>query len=194
MYSNVNSCGVGCIALCVTWLNVLTIFLYIYCILCFLYVWSECYWKRYSKNPPFWMWFCLFLFILSSIFQSYVLLPFLNFDVYIFVKGASHYNHENSLFNSICVEFSSAQLLSCIWLFATPWTAARQAALSITKSQSLPKLMSIESGMPSSNLILCHPLLLLPPNISQHWGLLKWVSSSHEVAKVLELQLQHQSF
>ena len=59
--------------------------------------------------------------------------------------------------------FSSVQLLSCVQLFATPWTAARQASLSITNSQSLPKLMSIESVMPSSHLILCHSLLLLPP-------------------------------
>ena len=57
---------------------------------------------------------------------------------------------------------SSVQLFSCVWLFATPWTAACQASLCITNSQSLPKLMSIESVMPSSLLILCHPLLLLP--------------------------------
>ena len=56
--------------------------------------------------------------------------------------------------------FSSVQLLSHIQLFATPWTAARQASLSITNSQSLPKLMSIESVMSSNHLILCHPLLL----------------------------------
>ena len=59
-------------------------------------------------------------------------------------------------------KFSSVQLLSHIWLFATPRTAARQASLSITNSRSLPKLMSIESVMPSNYLILCHPLLLLP--------------------------------
>ena len=53
--------------------------------------------------------------------------------------------------------------LSCIWLFATPWTAARQASLSITNSRSLLKLMPIKSVMPSSHLILCRPLLLLPP-------------------------------
>ena len=57
---------------------------------------------------------------------------------------------------------NSAQLLSRVQLFATPWTAARQSFLSITNSQSLFKLMSIESVMPSNNLILCHPLLLLP--------------------------------
>ena len=61
------------------------------------------------------------------------------------------------------VQFSSVQLLSRVWLFATPWIAARQASLSITNSQNLLKLMPIESVMPSSHLILCHPLLLLPP-------------------------------
>ena len=60
--------------------------------------------------------------------------------------------------------FSSVQLLSCVRLFATPWTAARRASLSITNSRSLPKLLSIESVMPSNHLILCHPLLL-PPSI-----------------------------
>ena len=53
-------------------------------------------------------------------------------------------------------------LLSCVWLFATPWTAARQSSLSFTTSQSLLKLMSIESMMPPSHLSLCCPLLLLP--------------------------------
>ena len=58
----------------------------------------------------------------------------------------------------------SVQLLSCVLLFATSWTAACQASLSIADSWSLPKLMSIESVMPSSHLIICHPLLLLPSN------------------------------
>ena len=56
----------------------------------------------------------------------------------------------------------SVQSLSRVWLFVTPWTAARQASLSITNSQSLPKPMSIELLMPSNHLILCRPLLLLP--------------------------------
>ena len=59
--------------------------------------------------------------------------------------------------------FSSVQSLSHVRLFETPWTAARQASLSITNSQSSLKLRSIESVMPSSHLILCRPLLLLPP-------------------------------
>ena len=57
---------------------------------------------------------------------------------------------------------ASVQLFSRVRLFAAPWTAARQASLSITNSQSLPKLMSIESVIPSNHLILCRPLLLLP--------------------------------
>ena len=62
----------------------------------------------------------------------------------------------------IMVVFSSVQSLSRFWLFVTPWTAAGQASLSITNSRSLPKLMSIESVMPSNHLILCRSLLLLP--------------------------------
>ena len=69
---------------------------------------------------------------------------------------------------TLIFEFSSVQLLSHIRLFVTPWTAAHQASLSITNSRSSPKLMSIESVMPSNHLILCHPLFLRPsifPNI-----------------------------
>ena len=60
------------------------------------------------------------------------------------------------------VSYQSVQSLSCVRLFATPWTAACQASLSITNCQSLPKLTSIELVMPSNHLVLCHPLLLLP--------------------------------
>ena len=63
---------------------------------------------------------------------------------------------------SFLLWFSSVQLLSRVRLSATPWIVARQASLFITNTQSLLKLMSIESVMPSSHLILCHPLLLLP--------------------------------
>ena len=76
----------------------------------------------------------------------------------------------------------------------TPWTAAHQASPSFTISWSWLKLMSIESVMPSNHLILCHSLLLLALNLSQHHGLFHWVSSLHQVTKVLELQLQPQSF
>ena len=88
---------------------------------------------------------------------------------------------------------SSVQSLSRVQLFANPWIAAHQASLSITNSCSSLKLMSIESVMPSSHLTLCRPLLL-PPNCSQDQSLFQWVNSLHEVAKVLEFQLQHQSF
>ena len=63
----------------------------------------------------------------------------------------------------LSVQFSSVQSLSHVWLFAMPWIAACQASLSITNSWSSLRLMSIESVMPSSHLIFCHPLLLLPP-------------------------------
>ena len=68
----------------------------------------------------------------------------------------------DSWFPSLFNRFSSVQLLGCVPLFAIPWTAAHQAFLSITNSRSSPKPMSIELVMPSSHLILCHPLLLLP--------------------------------
>ena len=82
--------------------------------------------------------------------------------------------------------FSSVQSLSCVRLFVTPWIAACQASLSITNSRSSLRLTSIESVIPSGHLILCHPLLLLPP-IPISISLFQWVNSSHEVAKVLEL-------
>ena len=82
------------------------------------------------------------------------------------------------------------QPLSCVWLFVTPWTGACQAALSFTISWSLLKFMSTESVMPSNHLILCHLFLLL----SQHQGLFQQVSSSHQMAKVLEFHHKHQSF
>ena len=72
------------------------------------------------------------------------------------------------LVNVSFVLFSSVQSLSRVWLFATPWIAARQASLAITNSRSSLRLTSIESVMPSSHLILCRPLLLLlpiPPSI-----------------------------
>ena len=75
----------------------------------------------------------------------------------------------------------------------TPWTAAHQASLPFTISLSLLKLMPIESVMLSNHHILCCPLLFAF-NLSQHQGLFQWVGSSHQVARVLELQLQHQSF
>ena len=89
--------------------------------------------------------------------------------------------------------FSSDQFsLICVQLLVTPWIAAHQASLSITNSRNSPKLMSIESVMPSSGLILRRSPPA--PNPSQHQSLFQWVNSLHEVAKVLEFQLECQSF
>ena len=87
---------------------------------------------------------------------------------------------------------TSVESFSCVRLFVTPWPAARQTFFSITNSQSLNSA-SIEAMMPSNHLILSSPS---PPafSLSQHQGLFQSVSSSHQVATVLEFQLQHQSF
>ena len=85
----------------------------------------------------------------------------------------------------------SVQLLSRVWLFAAPWTAARQASLSITNSWSLLKLMSIKGvgdAIQPPYTLLSYPSLLAS-NLSQHQILFQWVSSLHQVAKILELQL-----
>ena len=93
---------------------------------------------------------------------------------------------------------SSVPSLSRVRLFVTPWTAARQASLSVTNSQSLLKLISVESVMPSIlSSMPSHPLSSPSPpafNLSQHQGLFSWVGSLHQVAKVSEFQLQNQSF
>ena len=90
--------------------------------------------------------------------------------------------------------FSSAQSFSCGWLFATSLAAARQASLSITNSWELTQT---HVHRVSDVIQPSHPLSSPSPltfNLFQHQGLFKWVSSSHQVAKVLEFQLQHQSF
>ena len=101
--------------------------------------------------------------------------------------------------------FSSVQSLSCVRLFETPWTAARQASLSITNSWSLLKLMSIELATPSNHLILCHPLLL-PPSIFpiirvfsnesvlrirwlKYWSFSFSISSSNEYSGLISLRI-----
>ena len=76
------------------------------------------------------------------------------------IDGEIKWLSENT--SDMCSALSSVQSLSHVWLFAIPWTAAHQTFLSITNSQSLPKLRSIELMMPSNHLILCCPLLLLP--------------------------------
>ena len=99
---------------------------------------------------------------------------------------------------------SSVQLLSRVRLFETPWTATRQASLSITNSQSLLKLMSITSVMPSNHLILCHPLLLpsIPPSISvfsnesalrirwpMYWSFSSSISPSNEYSGLISFKM-----
>ena len=102
-------------------------------------------------------------------------------------------------------QFSSVQLLSRVQLFATPWTAACQASLSITNSRSLPKLMSIELVIPSNCLILCHPLLLLPsifPSIRvfsnesvlhirwpKYWSFSFNISPSNEYSRLISFRM-----
>ena len=102
--------------------------------------------------------------------------------------------------------FSSVQSLSCVRLFATPWTAARRASLSIINSQSLLKLMSIESVMPSNHHILCCPLLL-PPSIfpsirvffkesvlhfrwSKYWSFSFSISPSNEYSGLISFRME----
>ena len=101
--------------------------------------------------------------------------------------------------------FSSVQLLSCVRLFETPWTSARQASLSITNSWSLLKLMFIKLVMPSNHLILCHPLLLLPsifPSIgvfsnesvlhirwSEYWSFSFSISPSSECSGLISFRM-----
>ena len=104
-----------------------------------------------------------------------------------------------------CLVNSSVQSLSCVQLFATPWTAAHQASPSSTNSQTLLKLMSIKLVMPSNHLILCHPLLLLPsifPNIRifssesvlcirwpQYWSLSFSISPSNEYSGLISFRI-----
>ena len=79
---------------------------------------------------------------------------------------------------------------SHVWFFMTPWTIAWQASLSLTLSQSSSKFMSIESVMPSNQLILSAFFQKTAFRISQHQGLFQWVGCLHQVAKVLELPIR----
>ena len=115
---------------------------------------------RSSKTGRWPFWFCVFMFspcheywLQSECGLSYFFKPPLCGEellevIYVVWK--------------IFSQFSSVQLLSCVRLFATPWTVACQASMSVTNSPSLLKLMSIESVMPSNHLILCHPFFLSP--------------------------------
>ena len=101
--------------------------------------------------------------------------------------------------------YHSVQPLSCVWIFVTPWTAACQASLPITNSQSLLKLMSIKLVMPSNHLILCHPLLVLPSTLSslrvfsnesvlcikwpKYWSFSFSISSSNEYSWLISFRI-----
>ena len=106
---------------------------------------------------------------------------------------------------SVFIQFSSVQSLGHVWLFVTPWTAARKASLSITNTQCPPKPMSIKSVMPSNHLILCRPLLLLPsifPNVRvfsnesvlhirwpKYWSFSFSISSSNEYSGLISFRM-----
>ena len=114
------------------------------------------------------------------------------------IPCASRLKNQKIKQKQYCNKLNQFSSLSCVQLFATPWTAARQASLSITNFPSLLKLMFIKSVMPSHHLILCcHPTISSPSppalNLSQHHGLFQSVRSLHQVTKVLEFQLQHHS-
>ena len=136
-------------------------------------------------------------FIIIEIAMLSLSLPLLSLNAYtsVYIKKVNVLCHYYPHYMYIS-QFSSVQSLSCVWLLATPWTAACQASLSITNTQRPLKPMSIELVMPSSHLTLYRPLLLLPsifPSIRVFF-FFKWVSSLHQVATILEFQLQHQSF
>ena len=116
--------------------------------------------------------------------------------ILLFFRDLKNVNLNVCLFSGIVNQ--SVQSLSCVWLFVTSWTAAHQASLFISNSWSLLRLMSIEWVMTSNHLILCCPPLLLPSIFSSvrvFSNEFQWVSVLRiRWPKVLELQLQHQSF
>ena len=129
------------------------------------------------------------LHLLNIGFYLFSVLTWNNFvDIWIAFNRTFALNHKISPAGFVVV-----QSLNCVRLFATPWTAARQAPLSFITSWSLLRFMSIELVMPSNKLILCHPLLL-----SSFFPSIRVFSSESafqiQVGEVLELQLQHQSF
>ena len=125
------------------WLNIILVLSVLYNDLIFVYIvkYNKYIIIKYSSNPRNW-----------HIFPS-VCVFFDLFHQHLIVFGAQFF---------CLLQFSTVQLLSHVQLFATPWTVAHQASLSVTNSWNLLKLMSIESVMPSNHIILCRPLLLLP--------------------------------
>ena len=145
-------------------------------------------------------WTCMFFQILPETFKLFILFhnSWQNETINNCLHPVFWLQCDSSITLAFChltrIQFSSIQSLSRVWIFATPWTTAHKASLSITNSRSSLKLMSIESVMPSNHLILCCPLLLLPSVFPSIRVSFQWVSSLHQMVKVLEFQLQHQSF
>ena len=128
-----------------------------------------CYASTKSIILPFFLHTSLHLIRIQV--HSLFSLTYLFYLTYLFVSSVGW-----SIWSNII--FSSAKSLSRVWLFVTPWTAKRQASLSITNSQSLLKLMSIESVIPSNHLILCRPLLLLH-SVFPRFRILWWVPHNY---------------
>ena len=110
-----------------------------------------------SKEVEYELYEFILLLVFNSVFLKFSFIFPLLYWTFLF-SNKMYVQSELRVF-----QFRSVQLLSRVQLFATPWNAACQASLSITNSQSSFKLTSIESVIPSNHLILCHPLLLLPP-------------------------------
>ena len=112
---------------------------------------------------------------------------------------------DSSCFLYLLISESLVQSLSCVWLFETPWTVAHQASLFLTISMSLPKLMSIESVMPSNHFIFCRPFLLppsIPPSIrvfsnelallirwTKYWSFSFSISPSNEYSGLISFRI-----
>ena len=139
--------------------------------------------------------FCLFLLTINLRFIHCCEWITVHFCLLFISIYCSNRNHSSFLFipEKYPIVFFAVQSLSHVWLFVPPWIVTCRASLSFIISLSLLKLMSIESVILSNHFILS-PLSPAALNLSQHQGLFQWVSSSHQVGKVLKLQLQPQSF
>ena len=148
--------------------------------------------------------YCYLLNISFQLTQS-VCPPVLKIKEQFIYNKNTYFNYTVWVLAVVYSHISSVQSRSHVWFLATPWTAARQASLSITNSWSLLKLMSIESMMPSNHLILCHPLLL-PPSIfpsirvfsnesvlhikwTKNWSFSFSISSSNEESGLISFRM-----
>ena len=122
---------------------------------------TQTYIPLHYTRVAFLLWICCTTFETFSKSSSPVIHAFHHLLHNWLMPRDTHWFHHQ--LNQSAIQFSSVQLLSCVRLLVTPWITAHQASLSTTNSWSSPKLMSIKSVMLSSHLILCRPLLLLPP-------------------------------